>query len=141
MRAYVAHTHAVNTDGQLGRADAGRFDTHLRRVALPPVDWVRAGGDTSLARATDGRVWVWGNTEYGQACLPGDQLRVPHAMPLDVGGSVADARLGGSFALLLTGTYALARMHAAGTNGRRGRGTEPTLLAARVHTHAARRLG
>ena len=37
---------------------------------------------------------------------------------------VADARLGGSFALFRTGTYAPVRMHAVGTNGRRGRGTE-----------------
>lgn len=114
-------SHTVNTDGQLGRADAGRFDRTLRRVALPPVEWVRAGGDTSLARTADG-VYVWGNTEYGQACLPGDQLRTPQAMPLDV--DVADARLGGSFALFRTGTYAPVRMHAVGTNGRRGRGTE-----------------
>ncbi|KAI3625079.1 hypothetical protein CBS9595_000440 [Malassezia furfur] len=91
--------YTFNTDGQLGRADAGRFDRTLRRVALPPVEWVRAGGDTSLARTADG-VYVWGNTEYGQACLPGDQLRTPQAMPLDV--DVADARLGGSFALFRT---------------------------------------
>lgn len=105
IRAAVrTSTHAaVNTDGQLGRSDAGRCDATLRRLALPPVRWVRAGGDTSLACCTDGRLYLWGNTEYGQAGRDGDQLRTPTAAPFD--GHFVDARVGGSFVVWQTGTY------------------------------------
>lgn len=126
----TSDAYAVNTDGQLGRADAGRFDAALRRVAMPPARLVRAGGDTSLALATDGRVFVWGNTEYGQAGLDGDQLRVPTAAPFAI--PAVDARVGGSFVLFQTGTYA--REDAlVGTTGRDDR--RPT--ARRVPRHAA----
>lgn len=85
----------------------------MRRVALPDAEraaCVRAGGDTSLTLTENGRMFVWGNTEYGQAlCDSGDQLRTPTAAPCDI--PLADARLGGSFVVLRDGTYAV-RMHA-----------------------------
>ena len=72
---------------------------------------VSAGGDTSFAWSKAGRVWAWGNSEYGQAGhgKPIDRINEP----LEATGPLKDAGVqgikqivvGGSFAAILDGEY------------------------------------
>ncbi|PKI82909.1 hypothetical protein MVES_003196 [Malassezia vespertilionis] len=94
----------LNTDGQLAKPAVIPYATQFTHVALPEgvlPTRVIAGGDTSMVLTSSGNVFVWGNTEYGQALQAAtvDQLRTP--TEVDVGISVVDACLGGSFLLFL----------------------------------------
>ncbi|KAN0065958.1 hypothetical protein ACQY0O_001092 [Thecaphora frezii] len=72
----------VNTDGQLGLSTTlsvpitPLIARTFRPVPLPVLGagdrWVQvaAGADTSFALAASGRLFAWGNSEYGQAMLP-----------------------------------------------------------------------
>lgn len=102
----------LNTDGQLGDPAAGSYTAQQRHITIPLMPQERlvriaAGGDTSAALTDQGRLFVWGNTEYGQGLRPmdtADQQAVPMlatALPLHI----CDVQLGGSFVLLLDGTY------------------------------------
>ncbi|KDN48858.1 RCC1/BLIP-II [Tilletiaria anomala UBC 951] len=73
----VILSSGINTDGQLGiKSATTRFRTHtLRRIDSSlfklkdgdQIAGIAAGGDTSFAWSDSGRVWSWGNSEYGQA--------------------------------------------------------------------------
>lgn len=101
----------LNTDGQLGDPSAGAWTPVLRRAAIPlgPKERlvrVAAGGDTSAALTDHGRLFVWGNTEYGQALQPtspAEQEAVP-VLATALPPRICDVQLGGSFVLLLDGT-------------------------------------
>jgi alpha-tubulin suppressor-like RCC1 family protein len=111
-----------NTDGQLGDASVQMCSPsmiHLREETfeppLPPtpddpVVGVAAGGDSSLLWTASGRVWAWGNSEYGQCLVGGqaiDQIRTPTEATEDlsrsISGKVVDVRFGGSFVVILDG--------------------------------------
>lgn len=106
----------LNTDGQLGRPAYMRYADHLGAVevdipAQERIVQVAAGGDTSAILTDMGRVWVWGNNEYGQgvASSSADQLRSP--TQADVPPFIQEIQVGGSFMLAMDGTYtAPARM-------------------------------
>lgn len=96
----------LHTDRQLGVPSHAPYLATLQRVLLPLADGERvtrlaAQGDTSAALTSQGRVFLWGNTEYGQHLRPDpvDRLDVPTLLPIDK--TVCDIQLGGSFLLVL----------------------------------------
>lgn len=116
------YTCGINTDGQLGLPSIRVSSPSLRLLcmetfqpSLPlseddPIVGVAAGGDTSAIWTASGRIWAWGNSEYGQALVGGkaiDRIDVPTEATDDVAqaieSKVVDIRLGGSFVVLLDG--------------------------------------
>lgn len=115
----------INTDGQLGLPDhrvslpsmleippPSFLPQGLPDVSEDPLVGIAAGGDTSIAWTKSGRVWGWGNSEYGQALVNGeaiDRIDVPTeatealAQALVPGARVVDVKLGGSFVVILDG--------------------------------------
>lgn len=82
-----------------------------------PLVGVAAGGDTSIVWTQSGRVWGWGNSEYGQALVGDeaiDRIDVPTEatdalkQALAPGARVVDVKLGGSFVVVLDGKSRLA---------------------------------
>lgn len=74
----------LNADGQLGRPEVKVTSDSFAPLSFPLekgeiITSIAAGGDTSFALSSAGRVFGWGNNEYGQALGPGgeDQVRVP----------------------------------------------------------------
>ncbi|WFD20281.1 hypothetical protein MCAP1_002525 [Malassezia caprae] len=112
--AQSVYAWGLNTDGQVGDPGAGTWTPVLRRAAIPLVPQERlvrvvAGGDTSAVLTDHGRLFVWGNTEYGQALQPddtADQQTVP-LLATALPPHVCDVQLGGSFVLLLDGVNTL----------------------------------
>lgn len=116
-------TCGINTDGQLGHPSIQLSSPSLKRIPLEsfqpplppteedPIVGVAAGGDTSAVWTASGRIWCWGNSEYGQALVQGepiDQIKVPteaSSCIADVlqGAKVVDIKFGGSFVVLLDG--------------------------------------
>lgn len=111
----------VNTDGQLGDSsvrmssadlinlDGARFSPALPTLADDVILGIAAGGDSSILWTSSGRVWAWGNNEYGQ-CLVKSTSREQILAPTEVGGisdkiegKVLDIRLGGCFVVVLDG--------------------------------------
>lgn len=87
----------MNGDGQLGRkADKFGYSSTFGDVETPhSAEKLRlaAGGDTSAAW-TPSSLFVWGNTEYGQALLEGeDQLSVPTDVTKSVRQSLGDSTI------------------------------------------------
>ncbi|PWN51334.1 hypothetical protein IE53DRAFT_368142, partial [Violaceomyces palustris] len=90
-----------NTDGQLGiESDPSLPPTLLSRnfVPVPTIELeegdrlvkVSAGADTSYVLSENGRIWSWGNSEYGQAMLDqGVKDRVD--LPTEVTSSYLEA--------------------------------------------------
>ncbi|WFD33087.1 hypothetical protein MSPP1_004144 [Malassezia sp. CBS 17886] len=122
---------ALHTDGQLGRTTGAPFSAYLAPIRPLPlhadeqIALVRAGGDTSLAATSAGRVFVWGNNEYGQGLDAGntaDQIRVPtESAALEMlSARLVDAQIGGSFVLLLDADGAVYSA-GYGATGRRAR--------------------
>lgn len=119
----LAFYFPVNTDGQLGLGPPTTPDTASRisspsfislplsQLNLSPDDslvGVAAGGDTSFAWSQTGRVWAWGNSEYGQG-LHGraiDRIDAPleatEALPSEM-GKVVQIAAGGPFVVVLDG--------------------------------------
>lgn len=97
----------LHTDRQLGVPSHAPYLATLQRVPIPldhgeRVTRLAAQGDTSVALTSQGRVFLWGNTEYGQHLRadPVDRLETPTLLPIDQ--TVCDIQLGGSFVLALT---------------------------------------
>lgn len=113
--AQAVYAWGLNTDGQVGDPEAGAWTPIPRRVTIPLVSKERilriaACGDTSAVLTDHGRLFVWGNTEYGQALRPddtADQQVVP-VLATALPPRICDVKLGGSFILLLDGTYLVA---------------------------------
>lgn len=87
----------VNGDGQLGRtADKFGYSSTFEEVKTTrSAELLRlaAGGDTSAAW-TPSSLFVWGNTEYGQALVDGeDQLSVPTDVTEPVRQSLEDSTI------------------------------------------------
>lgn len=117
----VLLTHApVNTDGQLGNPSIRLSSPSLLQLNLntfhppppspeeDPIVGVAAGGDSSMFWTHSGRVWAWGNSEYGQGLVQSkaiDRIDVPTEATQDLtnvlGAKVVDIQLGGSFSVLL----------------------------------------
>ncbi|POY72465.1 hypothetical protein BMF94_4291 [Rhodotorula taiwanensis] len=108
-----------NTDGQIGLGAAEADVFGFTKVDLPAeiaqeggVARISAGADTSALVTASGRVWTWGNSEYGQAMHARkiDQilrpLEIDHSF-LPPSRQLVDYRCGGSFALALDGYGAL----------------------------------
>lgn len=113
--AQSVYAWGLNTDGQIGDPSAGTWTPVLRRAAIPlaPMERlvrVAAGGDTSAALTDHGRLFVWGNTEYGQVLQPADMAdqQVVPVLATALPPRICDVQLGGSFVLLLDGTYNMA---------------------------------
>lgn len=130
-RRQAVFSCGLDTDGQLGNGTR-RFSRALRPVPLPELapgdSFVRvaAGGDTSYLLSAHGRLWMWGNAEYGQALQPpdtsvGDQVTPPVEAALGAcEARIVDVRVGGSFVVMLDGTYSTGWPPAgcgSGTNG------------------------
>lgn len=112
----VNYTYTVNTDGQLGDNGHSTFVRTLQPVHVPLDDGERiarvaAGGDTSAVLSDRGRLWVWGNTEYGQGLQSraADQLTAPTLAFIPGAPRITNVLLGGSYILLLDGTYGTLR--------------------------------
>ena len=97
----------LHTDRQLGVPSHAPYLATLERVAIPLADGegvtrLAAQGDTSVALTSRGRVFLWGNTEYGQHLRRDavDRLDTPTLLPIDE--AVCDVQVGGSFLLVLT---------------------------------------
>ncbi|GAA5849583.1 hypothetical protein JCM8547_000504 [Rhodosporidiobolus lusitaniae] len=110
-----------NTDGQLGLGpssslDGGLSDVfELSKLSLPEhiraheggVKSISAGADTSALITESGKVFAWGNSEYGQAFHSRTIDQIP--TPLEIDSSflpspsrrIVDFRCGGSFSLVL----------------------------------------
>lgn len=122
-------TCGINTDGQLGLPEhcislpsllaipPSSFQPVLPSMDDDPLVGVAAGGDTSIVWTRRGRVWGWGNSEYGQALVGGeaiDRLDVPTEatdalkQALAPGARVVDVKLGGSFVVILDSESPLA---------------------------------
>lgn len=88
----------LNADGQLGRPDVAVSADTFAPVHFPlrvneRVTSISAGGDTSFACTSQGRVFAWGNNEYGQALVytETDQVR----QPADVTACIHQAGIAG----------------------------------------------
>lgn len=107
-----------NTDGQLGDASVKicspklisvrSFDPPLPPSLQDPIVGVAAGGDSSALWTASGRIWAWGNSEYGQCLVGGktiDRIGTPteasHDVAQSIEGRVVDVRFGGSFVVVL----------------------------------------
>lgn len=107
-----------NTDGQLGDSTVNicspslttlkSFDPPLPPSSKDPIAGVAAGGDSSILWTASGRVWAWGNSEYGQCLVGGkaiDRISIPTEASQDIAqsieGKVVDICFGGSFVLVL----------------------------------------
>jgi hypothetical protein len=114
----------INTDGQLGSRSHRICSTSFTKVDLSaagvpasnqdPIVGISAGGDTSVLWTQSGRLWGWGNSEYGQALVGAeaiDRIDVPTEASEDLAksieGKVIDVRFGGSFVIVLDGESAL----------------------------------
>lgn len=81
----------------------------LRSADIVAVD---ACADTSLALTADGRVYAWGNSEYGQlfhGTAHDTIVRPALAASLQRAGRVRAIAAGGTFSAVLTGTAAVDR--------------------------------
>lgn len=104
------HIASVNGDGQLGRTARNfGYSSTFRGITIPQSDEpfrLAAGGDTSAAW-TPSSLFVWGNTEYGQALVEGeDQLSEPtdvtEAVRRSLGEvTIEDVKIAGSALLIL----------------------------------------
>lgn len=107
-----------NTDGQLGDLTVKicspslitlkSFDPPLPPSSEDPVVGVAAGGDSSILWTASGRVWAWGNSEYGQCMVGGkpiDRISISteasHDIAQSIEAKVVDVRFGGSFVVVL----------------------------------------
>ncbi|KAJ2088292.1 hypothetical protein IW138_004369 [Coemansia sp. RSA 986] len=95
------------SDGQLGTGP-GSTSSHDRPVQVfglddvPIVD-ISSSTDFTLALSKDGRLFYWGNSEYGQ-CMTGekiDQVLAPIEMPFN-NGKIIGIAAGGSHTLVLS---------------------------------------
>ena len=106
----------LHTDNQLGLQTNAPYLTQFELVHLDlehgeQIARISAQGDTSAVLTSRGRVFMWGNTEYGQYGFDAaaesksslDRLPMPTLLPVPPG--ICDLCLGGSFLLLLDGTY------------------------------------
>ncbi|KAJ1905503.1 hypothetical protein LPJ81_001894 [Coemansia sp. IMI 209127] len=124
------------SDGQLGVGPSSTF-SHDRPVQVfglddvPIVD-IDSSTDFTLALSADGRLFYWGNSEYGQ-CMTGekvDQVLAPIEMPFN-GGTIVGIAAGGCHALVLSSD---GRVHACGYGAiGMGAGTISSLSPATVH--------
>jgi hypothetical protein len=116
MHILFACIAPVNGDGQLGRtADKFGYSSTFGEVKIPhspaPLH-LAAGGDTSAAWGPS-TLFVWGNTEYGQALVDGeDQLSVPTDVTESVRRSLGDStikdvKIAGSALFLLDCEFSL----------------------------------
>jgi hypothetical protein len=115
-------TCGINTDGQLGDASVQMcspslihlkgdlFEPPLPSSSDDPIAGVAAGGDSSILWTASGRVWAWGNSEYGQCLVGGEainQIRTPREATHDIKKSIkekiVDIRFGGSSLVVLDG--------------------------------------
>ncbi|UZJ57353.1 hypothetical protein CBS101457_006673 [Exobasidium rhododendri] len=116
----VVATCGINTDGQLGdpevrisspslvRLDPNQFEPPLPHTSHDPIVGISAGGDSSALWTSSGRIWAWGNSEYGQCLVGGkaiDRIDRPTEASVDVArcteARIVDIRLGGCFVVVL----------------------------------------
>ncbi|KAJ2588227.1 hypothetical protein IWW49_003093 [Coemansia sp. RSA 1797] len=91
-------------DGQLGTSLQASADQPMRVVSLEetPITDISSSTDFTLALSVDGRVFYWGNAEYGQ-CMVGkkiDKILTRMEVPFDI--RVKGIAAGGCHSLLLT---------------------------------------
>ncbi|ORX90369.1 RCC1/BLIP-II protein [Basidiobolus meristosporus CBS 931.73] len=93
-------------DGQLGLGEGSTSD-HSTPSKIAKLDGesfkkISASTDFTIALNEQGKMYTWGNSEYGQ-CMLGSKIdRVLEPMPVPVDDKVVDVAAGGSFALYLT---------------------------------------
>jgi alpha-tubulin suppressor-like RCC1 family protein len=92
------------------RLDPQSFEPPLPSTLQDPVVGIAAGGDSSMLWTLSGRMWAWGNSEYGQCLVRGKAINSivrPTEASIDVAqctkGKVVDVRFGGCFVLVLDG--------------------------------------
>jgi alpha-tubulin suppressor-like RCC1 family protein len=97
ISAATWHSSALLTDGTVwtwGVNGAGELDgivasqsrpTPARVEGLPPIEAISAGGASTLALASDGAVWGWGNAIHGFA--PGRIVGLPTSTAVSAGGA------------------------------------------------------
>ncbi|KAJ2550597.1 hypothetical protein EV175_004005 [Coemansia sp. RSA 1933] len=104
------------SDGQLGAGPGSTF-SHDRPVQVfglddTPIVDISSTTDFTVALAATGRLFYWGNAEYGQ-CMTGekiDQVLAPIEMPFN-GDKIVDIAAGGCHVLVLSSD---GRVHACG---------------------------
>ncbi|KAI8364461.1 regulator of chromosome condensation 1/beta-lactamase-inhibitor protein II [Choanephora cucurbitarum] len=89
-----------SADGQLGQ---GKEDqTKPSRLALSaPIKKLSSSTDFTLALSQDGRLWTWGNSEYGQGAQGKVIDRILEPCSIDF-PNVIDVAAGGPFSVFLT---------------------------------------
>ncbi|KAI9485241.1 MAG: regulator of chromosome condensation 1/beta-lactamase-inhibitor protein II [Benjaminiella poitrasii] len=90
-----------SADGQLGQ---GKEDKD-RPSKLPLVSCVKklaSSTDFTLALSHDGKLWTWGNSEYGQGIQGKTIDRILEPLEIKVQEEVVDIAAGGPFSVLLT---------------------------------------
>ncbi len=76
--------------------------------SLPPIKHIFTGADCCYALTTQGELYSWGNSEYGQTGhgTASQQITAPVRLPINehIGGSISveSVAVGGSFALVLS---------------------------------------
>ncbi|KAJ2498392.1 hypothetical protein GGH96_004377 [Coemansia sp. RSA 1972] len=91
-------------DGQLGTGLQASADQPMRVVSLEdtPIADISSSTDFTLALSVDGRVFYWGNAEYGQ-CMVGKKIdKILTRMEVPFDNRVKGIAAGGCHSLLLT---------------------------------------
>ncbi|KAG5448550.1 RCC1-like G exchanging factor-like protein [Clonorchis sinensis] len=96
----VVYAAGLGTDGQTGLGHLNCTDQFqavggaLRKVHITQLSSV---GDTVLALSECGRLFAWGNNEYGQIWPAGDALQVPEPVELPLDECVVPEEAGANF--------------------------------------------
>ncbi|KAK9768138.1 hypothetical protein K7432_001488 [Basidiobolus ranarum] len=93
-------------DGQLGLGEESTSDhstpSRIMKLDGESLKKISASTDFTIALNEQGKMFTWGNSEYGQ-CMLGSKIdRVLEPMAVSVDDQVVDIAAGGSFALYLT---------------------------------------
>jgi alpha-tubulin suppressor-like RCC1 family protein len=109
------YTTGWGADGQLGLGNGFVGDVNIPTLVELPHNFVcqvSSSSDHTIARTLDGRLWVWGNGEYGQTMLGEKMDKLTCAVPVGTfgkfqgrikgRGQAKDIAAGGTVSLILT---------------------------------------
>ncbi|WP_175428390.1 FIVAR domain-containing protein [Bacillus solimangrovi] len=105
------YTWGCNFDGQLGDGDSGEGTNQASPIAIQipkgaKIKQVSAGSDHTIALASDGTLYTWGDNEFGQLGDGNNGLKAiqpsPTAISIPEGASIKQIKSGGDHTIALT---------------------------------------